>query len=282
MFERRPDESAGRTVADERDRLNIVRQPLAWGLAVAAVVGAAALTLEVVCEPFRDWTRNHPVVVGITTAFLVVTPGLLGLERWIARREEKRWRGTATAGVETYLRQADRFNSRLLAILLQADREVREPNEDRGFRHALDRLAERNPDFFMRLSAVANEEAHANGHLALTAATTMALYPPLAGYVDRLWSIQERLRALDDECRAIEFLRGHEGGPKEERARAAKKRAAQRIADTHYKRQSELIELKLDLDQLSDVAAPAISEVDDEISAPDPDEDVAQAGDQPG
>jgi hypothetical protein len=235
---------------------------------ICVVVGISGVVVELSWSDLRQWTADRPVFVGIASALIVVTPLGLGFERYIAAREARRWRRTAIGGVQTYMWQADRFNRRFIPLLLAADEQVRAPDEGRlVLERMLARIALQRPEFFERLGELAAEEANANGHLALSAASAMALYPRLAKYVDPMWAIQQTLREIEDGCVAIAFLRGHHGTSTETVANSIIEEAAQKIGKLTRRRQDALVELRFDLELLEEVEPPQIAEVQDLLEA---------------
>jgi hypothetical protein len=207
--------SAGRRAASgeghrRRDRdAGSSGDPLRLFLGGALVAGAVLIGLELWCADLRDWFRDRPVLVGLATAFLVVTPAVLGLERWIASSQARRWQRTAINGVETFLWHASRFHDRVRRLMLSTAGRLGTADEGLDYSELLEGLARDDPGFFMReLSPIAQEEANNAGQLILTAASAMALYPPLADYIDRLWSVERLMRGVDDMCYGIGFVQG--------------------------------------------------------------------------
>lgn len=95
----------------------------------------------------------------------------------------------------------------------------------------------------------------------------MALYPPLASYIDRFHACNDTLRQIADQCYAIEFLRYSLGGDRDAAAREGLRTAASRIVDLHYARQEMLADIRLDLEQVEGVNPPAIAEAHDALLA---------------
>jgi hypothetical protein len=253
-----------------------------WNLAtvtkLVVLFGIVAAALELSFEWMRDWTAARPVLVGIASALVVVTPAALSIERFIAAREARRWRHTAIGGIETYMWRANRFNDRFIKFLLDADDRVRKPSEEQALYPMLQRIAERAPAVYEQLFQIAGDEADANGHVALSAVPAMALYPPLASFVDRLWDIQQYLRDIQDECLAIAFLGAHQGTPKGEAARKIQLDSTKAIGDLSHRRQHALIDLRIDLEQLDEVDVPAVSMVQDLLYDAPADADGATSG----
>jgi hypothetical protein len=227
------------------------------------LMAVAAIAFELLIVDVRDWTSDRPVFVGILSAVAVLTPITFVFERLIEAREAQNWRPSAIAGVQTYMWQADRFNDRFLRMLLTADEQIRQPEEPQSLHAVTVRLALRQPEVYERVSQLVRAEADANGQLALSVVSTIALYPPMGSYVDRVWAIQDQLRAIADECIAIAFIRGSGDGPPPEQAVPILKQSAQTISDLAFARQSALMDLRIDIDQLDGSGPSAASEAQD-------------------
>jgi hypothetical protein len=203
------------------------------------------------------------VLVGVVSAGLLVAPIFYFVEAVVRRRQAEQWRTTAARAVETYMWTANSFNDRFVEVYLPAAAQrLGRPTSD--YRADLEELAVAHPDFFMpTLGALAREESNHVGQVTLSAIPAMALYPPLAPYIDRFHACDDTLRRIADQCHAIEFLRQMLGGDSDAAAKRGLREAASKIVDLHHARQEMLVEIRLELEQSEDVSPPAIAEAHD-------------------
>jgi hypothetical protein len=234
--------------------------------AVLALVGATTLgTLELMLDDVRDWTADRPVLVGVVSAALLVAPVFYFVEEVVRRRQATQWRTTAARAVETYIWTAGTFHERFVAVYLPAAAErLGRPTSD--YRTDLQELAVEHPDFFLPvLGSIARDESNHAGQVTLSAVPAMALYPPLASYINRFHACDDTLRQIADQCYAIEFLRHSLGGPHDAAAKEGLRNAASKIVDLHHARQRMLVDIRLELEQIEDVNPPAISAAHDAL-----------------
>jgi len=231
-----------------------------------ALVGALALIiLELAVDPVRDWTADRPVLVGVVSAALLVAPVLYFVEEAVRRRQAAQWRTTAARAVETYIWTAGTFHDRFTVVYQPAAAErLGRPTND--YRDDMLELAVEHPDFFLPVvGSLARDEGNHVGQVTLAAVPAMALYPPLASYIDRFHACNDTLRQIADQCYAIEFLRHNLGGERDAAAQEGLRNAASKIVDLHFARQRMLADIRLDLEGIEGVNPPAISQAHDTL-----------------
>lgn len=235
--ERGPAADDWRPLGDRPSRVRWLSALLLVALACAAVA------LEVLCCPFRQWTATHPVSVTLAAGSVVVVFTALVVERVIATIEGRRWRLPSLLAVDAYVYSGDRAAQRIR-------RRVRDevyalpspPARTWPFRFctALEMLVEQERERLDGISEIVREETDALAVIAMQVGSVTSRSDRFAGVLVRIFEQQDRLGRLAQLVHHLLFLGAGFSGPK---GQALRDRAAATASDAEDLVQAFLAEL---------------------------------------
>jgi hypothetical protein len=196
----------------------LIRTMPVWERAVVAVAMAALaalMVLEQLDTGLRAHIARHALLAGVVSGGLLLAPLLIVVERTLdrsrrdredarERRELERWRLPAQEAVQTYLDVAVPFTAKLRDLLRDVKPSFNIATATAAeYADAYREFAKQAPNqdcSIRRLYLVARDEVARSGAVAIGAASTLALYPPLSTYAGPIYRIQRTTRDLAECC----------------------------------------------------------------------------------
>jgi hypothetical protein len=182
-------------------------------VALAALTAIALVVLELVCESWRHWWADRPIVAGLVSGGLLLGPLLLVFERLIegdiAKREaqrlqaeQERWRDPALDALRIYREEARRVPVTLDEQLLAEGQETGETVSNLTRAELVDLIAAQRPAGFAAVADAVRARATHASSLAVSALYLLTLAPQLIEYREPVSSLQHAALELADRCAA--------------------------------------------------------------------------------
>ena len=149
-------------------------------LAAAIVVfaaGVAAAVIELCSHTMREWTGARPYAVALAAGLVVLVLTVLGVERFLALTESRRWRQPARVAIDTYIFSADSATQRIYGHMEELLRSLPTPpaHDPVRMRDSVEQLSGQDPEKLDALYKAIRSETDQLGPIAMTGAPFQVL-----------------------------------------------------------------------------------------------------------
>jgi len=220
--------------------------PATAAAALVVILAIVALTAEHASTAVSAWAVNHPITVAIATGVALAAMTILGVQRFLARKEAQRWHRPALEAVNAYLFTADRAIRGIWEVLeerAQAAASAGRASSDLD--KLLVALAETEPDVLRDCADDVRDRASTLASTVMAVSAVVAHDPALMGIVTLLGEGQRRFDDIADICRHLAWVNPLLTGEHRETARVHAEETAAKVPNLLREINEDLVHLRL-------------------------------------